>query len=290
MKFAIPLRGLTCAALAIALCAGTGLAEEPAKPVAKPAEKPVAAKPAVPARPISSPGQDTRNALEYAGVVVDGDGKPIEGVTVTGYAYINKGELLSRPAGMSDAEGKFSFKIAKPSSGQMTLFAFKGKELGALVNMAPESNGELKLTLAPMREVALSFKTWDEEVTKTLTSGNYIYAIDSEGKRAQRFFYAPGENGGATLNLPAGEYDVWIRGRDCANKVVRIEVEAGEGVQKVDAIQLERTIIQAHMGKAAPKISPTAVRKLGAKFEEGKGLSLDDYKGKWVVVEFWGFW
>jgi hypothetical protein len=88
-----------------------------------------------------------------------------------------------------------------------------------------------------------------------------------------------------SLKLPAGKYEFDGYGSFTDFEGVRKEVtlEAGKNLE-MGAVDLKLTPIAKHYGKAPPQWHVTAAR--GVKPD----VKFADFKGKWVVIEFWGFW
>jgi len=49
-------------------------------------------------------------------------------------------------------------------------------------------------------------------------------------------------------------------------------------------IDMPATVIAKHVGKAPPEWNVTDARGVA------KTVKISDFKGKWVMIEFWGFW
>ena len=48
-------------------------------------------------------------------------------------------------------------------------------------------------------------------------------------------------------------------------------------------------VVRTRAGDKAPAVG-TAAPDFTLNSQEGKAISLHDFKGKWVLMEFWGFW
>ena len=88
-----------------------------------------------------------------------------------------------------------------------------------------------------------------------------------------------------SFTLPPGEYYFWAYGRDLQNYTNQsMMLSADQGEVNLGAIDIQPSIIAQHYGKAPPKWNVTDAR--GAKV----GVQPSDYKGKWLLLEFWGYW
>ena len=86
------------------------------------------------------------------------------------------------------------------------------------------------------------------------------------------------------LRLPPGDYLMAIGGVDCRRMSPSITVTGDIPVLDMGTTDLKPTIIAQYYGRAPPAWHVTEAR--GVKAE----TTLADFKGKWVLLEFWGFW
>ena len=84
--------------------------------------------------------------------------------------------------------------------------------------------------------------------------------------------------------LPVGEYAVTSYGQDVKQTKTPLNVTADRSEYDLGKIDLKATPLAKLQGKPMPEWSIVDAR--GAK----KDVKLTDYKGKWVYIEFWGFW
>jgi hypothetical protein len=95
-----------------------------------------------------------------------------------------------------------------------------------------------------------------------------------------------GITGGGTfsLRLPPGDYRFTLRATDCvaASKTATVAADAKE--VDLGATDLAPTVLARLYGKAPPEWTVSDARGVD------KTLKLADLKGKWVLIEFWGYW
>jgi hypothetical protein len=87
-----------------------------------------------------------------------------------------------------------------------------------------------------------------------------------------------------SFRLPPGKYQFWGYGTDVRDKREEITLSADKQDLDFGTVDLPATPIARHVGKEPPAWHVTDAR--GAP----KDVKLSDFKGKWVLVEFWGFW
>ena len=74
--------------------------------------------------------------------------------------------------------------------------------------------------------------------------------------------------------LNSGETGGWRSvGKQSASKAI----DLGE-------ITATATVIARHIGKKPPELTVTEARGIG------KDVKLSDFKGRWLLIEFWGYW
>ena len=85
--------------------------------------------------------------------------------------------------------------------------------------------------------------------------------------------------------LPPGEYDLNGYGSDVVgiHKPLSIQTSTGPDLD-LGTLDLPATFLARHKGKELPNWKLADAR--GVK----KDVTLADYRGKWVLVDFWGYW
>ena len=84
--------------------------------------------------------------------------------------------------------------------------------------------------------------------------------------------------------LPVGKYNLSIYGEDVNGVKKTVNLEGDRSVLELGTVDLGATPIAKLKGKPLPDMQITDTR--GVKPD----VKLSDYKGKWVYLEFWGFW
>lgn len=86
------------------------------------------------------------------------------------------------------------------------------------------------------------------------------------------------------LELPPGDYRFLIHGVEIAQCILDVQVPVGAGRLDVGTIPLEPSLLATHYGKPPPDWIVSEARGLDP------GASLADFRGRWVVLAFWGYW
>jgi thiol-disulfide isomerase/thioredoxin len=221
--------------------------------------------------------------VRLTGQVVDTDGKPVAGARVAEDWFAEQAAPLkpNSPA-LAGADGRFSLELELHSRSDTVVMASDSTgTLGGLAVIPAKEGpgGPIRIQVAPLVEVRGRFtceesgqspgETWE---TIYLASGNVRVAA---GRSADSTF---------SMRLPPGRY--LLRGGESYRHVgVRREVTLASG-RAVDlgALDLKLTPIARMFGKEPPAWHITDARGVP------KGVRSSDFKGKWVVLEFWGYW
>lgn len=215
-----------------------------------------------------------------AGRVTDADGKPIAGAKVASFWEWKDDAMKPYKASVSEADGSFTAKVNyydKP----VVLMAIHDKSgRGGLVRLDEETiDKPVAITLAPL--VSLHGKFESAGLGRKLEWTNVYMSVEPGRVRI-----AGSQSTEATFGfkLPPGDYWFWAYGRDLQRHQVAVTLTADKPVVDMGVIDIPPSIIARHYGKAPPNWRVSDAR--GA----GKDAKLSDYKGKWVLLEFWGFW
>ena len=214
---------------------------------------------------------------EITGEVIDAESKPVTGVKVSPFWISEEGRWTTRTGTRTDAEGEFSFKTRYVSGRLMTFDATQ--EHGAVVKVDEEA--AKKPLILKLRPTTL--------VRSEYTNKGLGYPIEKlyVSFTPQWTRMAVASHRGAPafgLRLPPGGYVMTVGGVDCRRMSQRINVTEDMPVLDLGTTDLEPTIIAQHYGKEPPAWTVSDARGVDAK------ATLSDFKGKWVLLEFWGFW
>jgi hypothetical protein len=228
--------------------------------------------------------------ITVTGVVHGEDGEPRAGVMVSD-AWNYTGQWAPRGGATTDDEGRFSITVrtfpAQPQRGYRIQAGDADSTVGALrVLTAEQLREELQLSLQPLGEVKGTLKGVDDFEP---ADGGTVNAF----VREPRLFVGSArvQSGAFSLKFPAGDYMLSIRAGHAFRPLnMAATVAAGE-TQDLGELQLELTPVAANYGKPAPALTIEHVRNLPEDLaDKGADVTLADFKGRWVVLEFWGFW
>lgn len=210
------------------------------------------------------------------GTVVDAKGDPVQGASVA------TTWLEGRPSGgvTTDQEGRFSLETRGSGRARAVLIMDEDRTHGVISRYDPGFYDEEKtLKLKKLVKVQGKFSCSDLGDPPPWTN---VYAnITPDRIRIGRCSSREAE---FSFLLPPGEYELYMYGTDAKKRFLHQSIEGDEGVIDLETIDLDATEIAKMYGKEPPPWTVTDARGVG------KDVLLSDYKGKYVLLEFWGFW
>jgi uncharacterized protein (TIGR03067 family) len=153
-----------------------------------------------------------------------------------------------------------------------------------LIGFAPASpfslrSGALTVTLEP--EVRVTGAVVSEDLKKAgVPVGRTNTVVYSRGTPVASYMATGGR---FEFPLPAGEYVFEAYGSDLHEKRVPVTVPAGRSEGAVPPIDLKASALALLRGKPAPELT-------GVVGWKGEKVALAGLKGKYVLLEFWGYW
>jgi hypothetical protein len=217
---------------------------------------------------------------QFHGTVVDGAGRPVAGAAVDTYWAVTDGKLAPRAGTRTDAEGRFQLRVETIPKRPHPLMAVDPTvSFGVAIALdAERAETPLTLQLAPMVPVR-------GEITSSKLGmpieGCFVSVSHDQAILGLVGFNFPGK---FSLQLPPGNYRMAYHAHDCVAKKGTAVVAAGAAELDLGAIDLQPTVLSQYYGKAPPAWNVTDARGVD------KAVQLADYRGKWVLLEFWGFW
>ena len=211
------------------------------------------------------------------GRVVGANGKPVAGADVSTFW------LEGTPSGgvQTDADGRFELP-AKTFNNRPVAIMVQDKERkrGVISRFSTASFGkERKLELERLVKVTGSFTS--KELGEKVTWSN-VYANVIPGRI--RLARCMSKKATFEFLLPSGEFQFHMYGTDVKAKNIERFIDSDDGNVKFGKVDLAATEIAKLYGKKAPPLHVTAAR--GVK----KNVRWKDFRGKYVILEFWGFW
>lgn len=235
---------------------------------------------------VGAPFARGQEQIVMTGKVIDTAGKPVAKADVA--SFWNSGDAGSAATGTmkpargatTDRDGQFSLKVNvfKRSTAFLALDA--AREQGGLVVVDPkEADKPLTIRLAPLVSVQGKFTSKELGGEPFWTN---VYMNVLPGKI--RVLGCASKTGEFSFKLPPGTYEFYGYGSEVQRLTRELVLSADKPRVDLGTIELEATIVTRQTGKAPPLWHVTDARGVP------KDVQLADFKGKWVVLEFWGFW
>jgi hypothetical protein len=241
--------------------------------------------------PIAAQAQETQ---KVTGRVVDGAGKPVADADVASFWGADTGQMEPFTGVKTDCEGKFSLSMQFYGMPQSVLAFDKHRKQGGLTILegktAPRA---LEIKLGPVVKVHGDLMCKELGARPEWTNV-YVSALPSRKgseflnrlftPRGARALQCSSDKAAFSFLLPPGRYQFWAYGTGIQDIHRDLELTADKPDVDLKTLDVPATVIARHRGKEPPAWNVTDAR--GVK----KGVKLSDFKGKWVLVEFWGFW
>jgi hypothetical protein len=215
------------------------------------------------------------------GKVVDATGQPVARALVgRSWSVVRDSVLKIEDPVPASVEGAFSI-TARFRDKPISLVAMDAaQEWGGLVILDKDTiDKPVKIPIGPLVKLhgMIGIKNSDSTPDRTNVS---IYSLPS---RVDVASFSSTE-GRFSFDLPPGDYLFWANGTDLMTKSLEFTLDAGHLDHDLGKLEFEQSIIAQHYGKAPPAWRVSDARGLP------KEVTLEDLKGKWVLIEFWGYW
>jgi hypothetical protein len=216
--------------------------------------------------------------VQVTGRVVDATGKPVGSADVASFWMADNGKMQPYQGVATKADGTFTLTFLSYGQPQGLLALDKDRKRGGLAIVeAKPADKPLEIKMAPLVHVHGKFSC--KELGKPPEWTN-VYIM----RERTRFLQCASKEASFSFSLPSGTYQFWGYGSDIQDHKRDITLEADKPELDLKTIDMAATILARHKGKAPPVWHVTDAR--GVK----KEVKLADFKGKWVFVEFWGYW
>lgn len=216
--------------------------------------------------------------VKITGQVVDAADKPVSGVEVANYWHNQNGKTTTYKGATTNGEGRFTLAITFYGRNQALLALDKQRKSGALAVLnEKEAAKPIHIKLGPLVRIHGKFvcKELDKQPKWTM-----VYMMSGDA----RFAGYSSDEASFAFNLPPGKYKFWGYGTDIQNLKKEINLSIDKPDYDMGTVDMAATIIARHKGKAPPAWHVTDARGVN------KDVKLADFKGKWVLLEFWGYW
>ena len=221
------------------------------------------------------------NEVKVKGRVVDEAGKAIAGAKVATFWGADDNRPMFAYQGVStDADGQFALDVEFYGSDQV-LMAVKGDRGGLAVVGRGTAGKPVEIKTGSLVEVTGHFTCTEQGSAPGWTN---VYLMIKPGD--VRFAQCMSKESKFRLKVPPGSYGFWGYGSstDYTSDRRDIAIKAGAPTVEIGPIDLKLKPLAKLYGKEPPPLKVTDARGVD------KNIKLSDYKGKWVVLEFWGFW
>jgi thiol-disulfide isomerase/thioredoxin len=225
---------------------------------------------------------DAGTIVRMEGQVVDLKGKPVAGARVCeDWMTEQGGPLQSYRPTVCDAEGKFSLEVELYAFDKPVMAVDATGRLGGVASVSPKSpHKPIQIKLAPLVEIRVRYASEQADVP---LAESFLSVYPASSKLS----IARGRSRASTfaIKLPPGRYTVQAEGGgdNHTPDVRELTLESGKPVD-LGEIKLRLSTIARLYGKPAPAWH----------FADARGVPKDvqpsHFRGKWVVLEFWGYW
>lgn len=217
--------------------------------------------------------------IKVSGRVVDAVGKPVAGVEVATLWNAGKEKMTPFKGAVTDRAGRFTLALTFYGPSTQGLLALdKDRNKGGLLlveNKAAKDPVQIKL--APL--VHVHGKFFCKELNKRPAWTN-VYVMSGR----TRFLFCSSDEAKFSFDLPPGTYQFWGYGADIQDLKKDITLQADKPDLDMGTLDMPATNIARHKAKAPPAWHVTDARSVK------KDVKISDFKGKWVLLEFWGYW
>jgi hypothetical protein len=213
---------------------------------------------------------------------VDAADKPVAGAGVALFWNAKDGAMTpaaDKPT-VTDGAGKAVLRVDNWNEKRPVLVLSADRKLGGIVGVSKEDDGkELTVTLRPT--VRVKGKLECKELNSRPPWANTM--VTADGFRASTTQYIT-ESATFEFVLPAGKYHFKIYGNDVQDVKQTVTLSADRPQHDFGTLDMKASAIARLKGKTPPAWQIADARGVKA------DVKLADYKGRWVYIEFWGFW
>jgi hypothetical protein len=224
--------------------------------------------------------------------VVDSKHKPVAGAQAAPFWHVKDGAMNSLPdrQSVTDASGRAALEMERSRVARRPVLVLTAdRKLGGIVGVGETDEGkELTVVLGPTVHVKAKFECGELKLrpqcteTRVIPDGFQVYcASHIAGDALGLSFGSPAV---FELVLPCGKYTFETSSRELELAKQMATLRADRLEYDFGTIDMKPTALARMKGKPAPDWIITDAR--GAR----RDVKLSDYRGKWVYLEFWGYW
>jgi thiol-disulfide isomerase/thioredoxin len=226
-----------------------------------------------------------QRSVEMRIAVLMPDGKPVPNVGVgtfwTPEIPSLKGELRPYQKLATGADGTVQAKLELDGKSGCVIAMIPSQRLGGHAIFDAGSAGKtITIRLAPLRK--LNYELRIEGLKELPKDANMAIYTVIDGNAQVSYITALQVKG--SLFLPPGRYRFWPSGEAMTGGEQWLDVPEAEGEYTLPPFTPRLTNLATIKGKAAPALHITGTT------QPKKGTTLESYRGKWVLIDFWGTW
>ncbi|HEY7328352.1 MAG TPA: redoxin domain-containing protein [Gemmataceae bacterium] len=231
---------------------------------------------------------EAQEEVKIRGRVVDVAGKPVNGADLATYWIVAEGRMNPYRDGLfhsttTNAEGRFALAVATfPGRKQALMAIDKDRKRGGLIRLDEKSADKpAEIKLVPL--VRVHGRAFCQELKKTPPWLNIDIKYDSA--LVLRFLSHGSEDASFSFSLPSDSYQLDAYTEPEYQKVTKeIRLPADKSDLNLKTLDILPSFLTRYIGKHLPAWHVADARGLK------KDVKLSDFKGKWVLLEFWGWW
>ena len=213
--------------------------------------------------------------------VTDADKRPLPDANAALFWQVKDGAMTpSSGYVVTDERGKAVLQVDDWSQPRPVMVLSIDRKLGGVLTVSNQNDGkELTVTLGPT--VRVKGKLECKELDRRPSWANTMVMPDGFSAQVAQHM---GESAEFDFVLPAGKYTLRSYGTDVEDRREVVTLASDKREYDLGTVDLKASAIAKLKGKPAPGWKITDAR--GVK----KNSKLSDFKGKWLYLEFWGFW
>ena len=231
---------------------------------------------------VAVPPLDAQEMVKVSGKVVDHEGSSVAGAQVSTFFSFEDGKepMAVRPM-VSDKDGSFQGEVEVwRDKFAVGAYSSDWKFAGYLELTKQSETKDLTITVNPT--VQLRGKIVSKSLGKQPSwTDVYFYSLPS-GHRMGRCMSRKAR---FEMPLPPGEYELWLHGADIPIKKKKLTLSQDKPVVDLGEIDLPASFLALQKGKELPPWKVTAARNI-----DPEKTALSNFRGKWLLVEFWVDW
>ncbi len=214
--------------------------------------------------------------------VVDAGNMPIAKADASPFWDVKDGVMTTpaKMAGVTDDSGKTVLQVDDYNESRPVLVLSADRALGGIVGVSKTNDGKV-VTARLGPTVRVKGRLGCQELNLKPEWANTIVTADGFG-----VYFAQDTSKSAEFEfvLPAGKYALSSYGTDVEDTRQTVTLAIDRSEYNLGTMDMKASPIAKLKGKTPPGWAITDARGVKA------DVKLSDYKGKWVYVEFWGFW